>query len=509
LKYLKKWLSVIHPLLFAMFFVLALYSVNQTELWLSSIWVSLAASFGFALFLFVLSCLLFRDARKAGIITSVFIIIFFADGHVHRVLNNRELDLLGKYLPIAGALFFFGVVYLTVRTKSNLHKLTAILNVVAVCLIVISSITIAANEFRRPSYTAQIENTEVEVEPGEVDTFPDIYYIVLDGYSSSTTLMELYNYDNSEFTDFLNGKGFYIANQSTSNYAFTHLSLASSLNMEYINYLSEVAGEQSKDLMIPTQMARNNKVMTFLQSIGYQYVHFETMFEPTFHNQYADLNVQCGKIEVLGLATRNPFELLLIDTTILNRFMDRTSTSRSYVLNAFSKLAEMPELPGPKFVFAHIVCPHWPYVFGADGETVEAIRWENEPREVRMDKYLNQVKFVNKQVKILVDEILSKSQSAPIIIIQGDHGSRETCSSDISQLAQCMQDTMRIFNAYYLPYGGDEVLYSSISPVNTFRVVFNFYFGADYELLSDYSYFSAGVVSPYMFGDVTGIVRYD
>lgn len=403
MKYSKKWFSVVHPPLFAVFCVLALYSVNQTELWLSSIWVSLAASFGFALFFFVISCFLLRDARKAGIITTVFLIIFFADGHIYRVLNNRGLDLLGKYLPIAWAILFIVVVYLTVRTKRNLHNLTAILNVVAVCLIVVSFITIAANEFRRPSYTLQIGNTGVTVEPSEIATFPDIYYIILDAYSASTTLKELYNYDNSEFTDFLSGKGFYIANQSTSNYASTPLSLASSLNMEYINYLSEVAGEQSKDLMIPTQMVKNNHVVTLLRSIGYQYIHFETMFEPTFHNQYADLNVQCGQIKVLGLATRNPFELLLIDTTILNRFMDRTSTSRSYVLGAFNKLAEMPELPGPKFVFAHIVCPHWPYVFGADGETIEVKPFENEPRAVQREKYLDQLKFVNKQVKILVD----------------------------------------------------------------------------------------------------------
>lgn len=236
MKYSKKWFSVVHPPLFAVFCVLALYSVNQTELWLSSIWVSLAASFGFALFFFVISCFLLRDARKAGIITTVFLIIFFADGHIYRVLNNRGLDLLGKYLPIAWAILFIVVVYLTVRTKRNLHNLTAILNVVAVCLIVVSFITIAANEFRRPSYTLQIGNTGVTVEPSEIATFPDIYYIILDAYSASTTLKELYNYDNSEFTDFLSGKGFYIANQSTSNYASTPLSLASSLNMEYINY---------------------------------------------------------------------------------------------------------------------------------------------------------------------------------------------------------------------------------------------------------------------------------
>jgi hypothetical protein len=34
------------------------------------------------------------------------------------------------------------------------------------------------------------------------------------------------------------------------------------------------------------------------------------------------------------------------------------------------------------------------------------------------------------------------------------------------------------------------MLYETISPVNTFRVIFNAYFGTDYEILPDISYYS-------------------
>lgn len=491
---------VIHPFLFATFPILALYAHNIAELSLSSIWIPLAASFGFALLLLMLSWLLFRDARKAAIVTSIFLIMFFADGHICVILEGWGWFRPAKYLPIAWAIFFVAGVYLTVRTNRKLYDLTTILNIMGVCLIVWPLISIAANELRRPSYEAQIEMTAVGVGASEVDVFPDIYYIVLDGYSSSTMLKELYNYDNSEFIDHLSGKGFYIANRSISNYSFTYLSLASCLNMEYVNYLSDVVGEQSKDLTIPGQMVKNNEVMSFLRSLGYQYVHFETWCEPTTHNKYADLNVPTYQASFLGLTPRNAFEVLLAETTILHRFENAASRYRTYVLNAFDKLAEMPELPGPKFVFAHIICPHWPYVFGADGETIGVVSWRTEPAVVQREKYLNQVKFVNKKVETLVDQILSKSQSAPIIILQADHGSR---------LFGDMKDTMRILNAYYLPHGGDKVLYDSISPVNTFRVMFNFYFGADYGLLSDQSYSSNLFEAPYKFVNVTDEVRYD
>ena len=46
-----------------------------------------------------------------------------------------------------------------------------------------------------------------------------------------------------------------------------------------------------------------------------------------------------------------------------------------------------------------------------------------------------------------------------------------------------------ILNAYYLPDIDIGILYPHITPVNSFRVVFNQYFGTDFELLKDKNYF--------------------
>jgi len=45
--------------------------------------------------------------------------------------------------------------------------------------------------------------------------------------------------------------------------------------------------------------------------------------------------------------------------------------------------------------------------------------------------------------------------------------------------------------AYYFPNNGAGVLYPTITPVNTFRLVLNTYFGQDLTLLPDVSYYSA------------------
>ena len=47
---------------------------------------------------------------------------------------------------------------------------------------------------------------------------------------------------------------------------------------------------------------------------------------------------------------------------------------------------------------------------------------------------------------------------------------------------QLLQKT-GILNAYYLPGADPRVFYPTISPVNSFRVVFNTYFGASLPLL--------------------------
>jgi hypothetical protein len=77
----------------------------------------------------------------------------------------------------------------------------------------------------------------------------------------------------------------------------------------------------------------------------------------------------------------------------------------------------------------------------------------------------------------LVKSLLAKSTIPPIIIIQGDHG----YSTNDEVLP-------RILNAYYLPGNGAEKLYPSITPVNTFRLILNTYFGGNYPMLPDHSY---------------------
>jgi hypothetical protein len=140
-------------------------------------------------------------------------------------------------------------------------------------------------------------------------------------------------------------------------------------------------------------------------------------------------------------------------------------------------------VPEPTFAYIHLISPHPPFVFGPNGEPTYPPDFWNENREYPADLYAkgyqNQLTFLNQKMLEAIDTILANSDTPPIIILQGDHG----------PWLQTNEKRMRILNAYYLP-GHKDKLYPAITPVNTFRLIFDTYFGGKYDMLPDISYFS-------------------
>jgi hypothetical protein len=155
---------------------------------------------------------------------------------------------------------------------------------------------------------------------------------------------------------------------------------------------------------------------------------------------------------------------------------------RLRVFSLLENIKRLPQRDGKLFVFAHLVVPHLPYTFGPNGE-VPAFQGKNATHEEIGAAYVDQVRFVNKEVLDVIDTLIQNSEVPPVIIVQGDHGPLPDLTEEPSQ-------RLPILNAYYLPgIPTDKILYPSISPVNSFRVVLNSYFGQDLPLLQDQSYF--------------------
>lgn len=199
------------------------------------------------------------------------------------------------------------------------------------------------------------------------------------------------------------------------------------------------------------------------------------------------------------------FALVLMEKSILNIFYDYyfASIIKNVTYNTFEAVAKVPELPGPHFVFAYFYGLHPPFVFGPKGEDISAYQAvEASKDKVKWKKlYLSQLSFYNSQIEKLIDQILSKSRISPIIVLQADHGVQfEECSRE--NFKECIQERMRNLNAYYLPNKGADILYDSITPVNSFRLIFKHYFGVKINLLEDYCYYSE-IRHPWIFTDVT------
>ena len=79
-------------------------------------------------------------------------------------------------------------------------------------------------------------------------------------------------------------------------------------------------------------------------------------------------------------------------------FLDRNFNRRG-VLYAFEELAGVVNIPGPKFVFAHIICPHTPYVFGQNGEKVGRKDYGKYSEKFL---YTNQYIFISKKIEELI-----------------------------------------------------------------------------------------------------------
>lgn len=489
---------IIHPFLFAAFPVLFLFAHNIRELEFSVVIIPITFVLLFTSLLLFLSKLILRDDQKVAALLSFALVLFFSYGPFSQLTENFRLSIgkfvigPGRFSFITGSILFCFCAYFIIKTRKNLRDLTKVLNVVASSLVLISLISISIYKFTSwivsRDNRGKINAKTNEVILGKTTKLPNIYYIILDGYGRTDILSELYGYNNTEFINYLKQKGFYIAEKSKSNYHDTILSLASSLNLSYLD---------PADFLIGQKKIRDSRVFSLMKQYGYTTV-FISSLNTYMTRSKADFNLRIGwlddfKYELINLT---PIPVLL---SKLELSLGAYSLHRERINYAFDSIADIAEWDSPVFVYAHIYAPHPPFVFGPNGENVQPNRKysthdstsfiaDGGTRDEYIKGYREQIEYLNKRLIKLINHILSRKDNFSVIILQGDHGPRsmtDWLNPDKTYWKECYS----ILNAYYLPSNGNKVLYESITPVNTFRLVFNLYFGENYDLLEDRSYF--------------------
>ena len=480
---------------FAAYPVLAILSHNISQVRYTAGIRPLIISIVAAVLLFLLFRLIYRDWHKAAFATTAITLLFFTYGHILDLLQQKWKNLPAIWLGALWLVFVaLALVWAGLR-QTHFQNAALTLNIISLGLMLYATSQVikaepSVKQSDKPSDPHALVQS-LHIPDGK--TPPDIYYIILDSYGRSDLLNSNLQYDNSAFISELEKMGFYVAKCSQSNYPRTDVSLGSSLNMDYLQNLNDKFTPKNEDRSQLWQSILQSTVRYELENAGYKTVAFATGFAFT-EITTADVYLSPSQI----WAPLNEFEILLMRTTPLRhledlglvnleqidveRYRDRTQL----VLNSMQKLARMP---GPKFIFIHLVIPHPLFVFAPDGSPTDPSQFMDENGIYSQDNYYkgyrNQAAYISDQMEKAMQTLLADSANPPVIVMQGDHG----------PWLQSGSDQFKILNAYYLP-GHNDLLYPTISPVNTFRLIFDTYLGADYPQLDNTSYDSP---IPYVF----------
>jgi len=238
---------------------------------------------------------------------------------------------------------------------------------------------------------------------------------------------------------------------------------------------------------------KDSGVSETLRGLGYTVIAFENRASGHF-DLLEDIHLSRNSTLLKNVSFSgglNEFEAMLVETSFLRVFFDMPQLLPEFIakdvidsefyesylqtLYILEELKNVPSIPGPKFTMAHIMTPHDPYIFSPDGSFMPS------GGKGPIVGYRNNVSFIDNFLPETIEGIIQNSSAPPIIIIQGDHGP--------TGIKEDPESRMKILNAYFVREEAKENLYPTITPVNSFRVVFNAYFDTQYPILDDHSYF--------------------
>jgi hypothetical protein len=527
---MKKTIPV-YPFLIALYPIVTLYSRNPGEIQTQVILRPIIAVLLIAGIFMAILNFAFKDALKAAFISTIVLFYFSSSGHVYRIIKSKIIPNSDfNFHPLLLIIEFLLILILADnRTwKKYIHpmriaSITRFLNLVSILILLYPAVIIAQfmwvtkNDQDQP-WTRLIEEHGT-YQPLRVTETPDIYLIVLDGYGRSDVLDRLYGIDNSGFLEELIHRGFYIAEKSHSNYVQTPLSFSSFLNFGYINFATDITSERSINRLPLLDLINDSRAIKLLRNAGYKLISTDSGF------QFTELIKSDVYLSPFGSGLSS-FERFFLSTTAMDAFsasegpishwilkmirIPGYDTHREGLLFSLDALTnQIPFFESPKFVVVHIVSPHPPFVFDRIGNSIKSNRpympgdgeaFGGSSQEYQQ-LYGQQLEYINLRILQAIDSILKNSKSPPIIILQGDHGPGSLLRRDSIEVS-CLWERSSTLNAYYFPDGNFDRLYPSITPVNTFRVIFNSYFDTNYPLLPDRVYFSPQAY-PYNFTDIT------
>ncbi len=442
-----------------------------------------------SLSVFTVSYLLLRNISKAGFLTIQLLIYFFFFGAAHDFLKRLPLpSWLASYsflLSISFILFIYIIIRLRkagapIRGNRFFLYLFSLLFIMEMG---ISLFYLFTNGIKKKDPAGN--NTAIRpILHGSEK--PDIFFMVFDEYASSLALNKYYQFNNSRLDTTLKNSGFYVATHSQSNYNATFLSIASTLNMQYFNTALENTTYNSYTWIQGAYAYRNCLLPAFLRENGYQVINYGLWdvkdhpinVEPFLKNYphitmyHATLWGRISRDILWNLIVRLPWYRK--EQAADMKYITRNKTNYTNFLHELSK-----ETDNPRFVIGHVMMPHMPAYLNRHGQP-RIMSEKDRAAKMKDSIYLDQLLYVNTWIDTMAKTVATSARRRPLVlIIEGDHGRRGKDNEKMRE-KQFMN-----LNTYYFADKDYSMLYDSISPVNSFRVVLNKYFQAGLPLLKD------------------------
>ncbi len=455
-----------HTFLVIPFIVLFLYSHNhgqaQPYMTYRTLWIGeLLTGLLFGVFYFVL-----KNRLKTGVFVTFLLFLLFQYGVIYEVFEGLyysgkwPLKNIHRYLIIIYILLGVGTLRFIKKTKHDFIKINYFLNFLTILLVVFNLIKINLSNYSYQNiYSEKANDSAKPIVFDKTTARPDIYYIVLDGYANNLILSKYYNFDNSEFTNTLKKQNFAFCDSAFSNYYYTALSLAATLNLNYLNDSSNT-----------NTLINDNLFFKSLKANDYKIYHMYTGYAVTSTFSKADSSIQ--------IDAPKEFEKGILKHTIL-RLDDLFGLfSHQRLSSQFKKMYDLVNVKTtPKFCFMHFVAPHPPFIFDRNGNIRTKHQFAEhswEPKEM----YIDQLVYVNKQISKLTETIIRTNPNA-VIVIQSDHGPWITSNSK----ENVFEARSKILYAYRS--NSTVRVPKTTSSVNTFRYLFNGLFNCKLDTLDD------------------------
>jgi hypothetical protein len=437
---------------------------------------------GIALLLsFVFYFIFNGNISKASIGAAIFQIIFLTYGLFFDWLSKIDIISI-KHYSLLPLILSFGLclslltTYFNQKTIKNLYKVSII---VVPVLIGYNLVRIIPAEIRKVELNktndqiaiSDHENTEDKI------SYPDIYYIILDEAAGFDVARNYFDYNHvDKFVDFLDEKGFYVAENSRATNPSTLYQLASIFNYERFPYPSD-----TEDYFLAIS---DNKVNRYLREKGYQIVVLNEMRSqlgyPTMPKIRADISLSIEEVQVdTNMIFNNEFVRMLGKQTMLRPLFDQMEAATIIYENhantiyfAMEKIGNISEAGSPKFVYFHLLIPHEPFMFNHLGLI-------NDQRVFYdWNYYLENYRFALRVAENMIKSIFDayEPDQQPIIVLQSDHGARNIQSNDPynDQLENYPEEySNHIINALYIPNCNEKFMSQDMNPINTFPIIFN------------------------------------